>query len=123
MLRSPAHGALHLCGYVQERFSITSKNPLSPLPPNPSWRLGTSTSLLLLFSDENANLGTVMRYEEIGEYHVAPNPLGQCCMIWEHLCDRYRIVSPCCQLLGLRNATEAAQTGLSSVLLTDNSLK
>lgn len=130
LLCSPAHGALHLCGYVEERSSTTSRDPLPTLPPNPSWRLGTSTSLLLPFSDENANLGTVMRYEEIGEYtaplHTAPTPLGQCCMTWEHLhgsSGRYRIISPWCQLLELRNATETALTGLSLVPLTDNSLK
>ncbi|RLW06022.1 hypothetical protein DV515_00005029 [Chloebia gouldiae] len=37
------------------------------------------------FVDENANLGTVMRYEEIGKYtaplHIAPTPLGECCML------------------------------------------
>uniref|UniRef100_A0A8U7N608 Nicotinamide/nicotinic acid mononucleotide adenylyltransferase 2 n=1 Tax=Corvus moneduloides TaxID=1196302 RepID=A0A8U7N608_CORMO len=67
------------------------------------------------FVDENANLGTVMRYEEIGKYtaplHIAPTPLGQRCMPWEHLHDssgRYRIISPWCQLLGLRDATETA---------------
>lgn len=36
LLRSPTHGALHLCGYVEERSSITSAlAPAPSLPPSP----------------------------------------------------------------------------------------